>query len=74
MLVRIGPGFFDTSRSGESSSSLSLEGLRGKIFLIRKQNDLTSGKGLSKIDDFVRSRNQTAKKKDLDARRANPEE
>jgi len=26
------------------------------------------------IDDFVKSRNQTAKKKDPDARRANPEE
>jgi len=25
-------------------------------------------------DDFVKSRNQTAKKKDPDARRANPEE
>ena len=27
-----------------------------------------------KIDDLVKSRNQTAKKKDPDARRANPEE
>jgi hypothetical protein len=26
------------------------------------------------LDDFVKSRNQTAKKKDPDARRANPEE
>jgi len=26
------------------------------------------------FDDFVKSRNQTAKKKDPDARRANPEE
>jgi hypothetical protein len=26
------------------------------------------------VDDFVKSRNQTAKKKDPDARRANPEE
>jgi hypothetical protein len=29
---------------------------------------------LLKVDDFVKSRNQTAKKKDPDARRANPEE
>jgi hypothetical protein len=28
----------------------------------------------SNIDHFVKSRNQTAKKKDPDARRANPEE
>jgi hypothetical protein len=28
----------------------------------------------SNVDDFVKSRNQTAKKKDPDARRANPEE
>jgi hypothetical protein len=28
---------------------------------------------LLKVDDFVKSRNQTAKKKDPDARRANPE-
>ncbi len=28
----------------------------------------------SKVDDFVKSLNQTAKKKDPDARRANPEE
>jgi len=27
-----------------------------------------------KVDDFVKSLNQTAKKKDPDARRANPEE
>jgi hypothetical protein len=28
----------------------------------------------TKVDDFVKSRNQAAKKKDPDARRANPEE
>jgi len=28
----------------------------------------------SKVDDFVKSRNKTAKKKDPDTRRANPEE
>jgi len=53
------------------SSSLS-SAEENVIVFVTSQPTLISCE--SSFDDFVKSRNQTAKKKDPDARRANPEE